>query len=84
MPYILRIERPELDPIVTAMGEKIDAPGKLAYILYAWFKRFVPRKFVDMALYTGAVVLTLFEIYRRIVARHEDGKIDDPLHGDVE
>jgi hypothetical protein len=83
-PYILKLERSDLDPIVAEMGKKIDAPGKLAYILFAWFKRYVERGFFRFALYVGVIVLTLFEIWWRLIRNYEDEKIADGLHGDVE
>jgi len=82
-PYILKLERPELDPVVAEMGAKIDAPGKLAYVLFVWFKRFVKPNFFNFALYVGVIILAVFEIYRRIISRHEDSKIADDLHGDI-
>lgn len=83
-PYILKIERPDLDPIVEAMGQKIDSPGKLVYIVFRWFKRNVTANFFNFALYTGAFLLLILEVYRRIIAPHEDERIKSELHGDVE
>ncbi len=84
MPYIKQAERPALDPLVEAMGRAIVTPGQFAYVVYAWFKRHVSRNFFSFALYVGALVLVLLEIYRRIIAGYEDEKIAAPENGDVE
>jgi hypothetical protein len=81
MPYIKEGERPPLDKIVEEMGKWITTPGHLAYLLFAFFKRFVGHGFFHFCLWIGAMVLTILEIYRRLIAKHEDTKIRE--NGDV-
>ena len=82
-PYILKIERPDLDPIVEEMGQRIDSPGKFVYVNFKWFRKYVPGNFFNFALYVGAIILLVFELYRRVIAPHEDERIESELHGDV-
>ena len=83
MPYIKSDERTALDPIVRQLGEwcPADKPGKLVYVLYSYFLHYVPRCFFSFCVFFGAMVLTLFEVYRRIVSKYENDKVRE--NGDV-
>jgi len=82
MPYIKQQKRPTLDKLIDKMIALITQPGELAYVLFGFFKRGVKLSFLTFCIWIGAIILTVFEIYRRIIAAHEDRKIQE--NGDVD
>jgi hypothetical protein len=76
MPYINPEERKYLDPLVEEMGHRIpaDKPGWLAYVLYAWFVRYCTPSWTHFCLIVGSMILTIFEMYRKVIGKYEDGK----------
>lgn len=80
-PYIPDQERPNLNPIIYEMVVKIDKPGKLAYVLFKFFRSLKPN-FLTFCIWIGTLVLTVFEIYRRIIGPYEDAKKAE--NGEVE
>lgn len=83
MPYITQEEREKLDPLVDQMGARIpvDKPGCLAYVLFAWFVRYVRPSWTHFCLVVGSMVLTIFEMYRKVIGRYEDEKQSE--NGDI-
>ena len=82
MPYIKPVERLWLDPIVEEMRKRVTEPGHLAYVLFKFFLKAVQPKFISFCIWVGAIILCVFEIYRRIIAKYENEKIRE--NGDVD
>jgi hypothetical protein len=81
MPYVKRSERPRLDG-----GGQPATPGDLNYLITRQVDAYLARKGVNYANLNeaiGVLECAKLELYRRIVARYEDRKIDDPENGDV-
>lgn len=80
MPYVSQSRRAELDA-----GQPPATPGDLAYVVTRAVDRYLNRagavRFVDLAETVGVLESAKAELYRRVVAVYEDGKLAD--HGDV-
>lgn len=84
MPYI----EPHLrGAIADQVGDTLEAAegwsaGEFAYALALIFRAYIgPKSFTKMALLFGVVILSLFELYRRVVAPYEERKKEE--NGDV-
>lgn len=82
MPYIEEKKRPQFDPIVDAMVEAgVKADGDLNYILFKYFKYYIPRNYNSIKNYCGELNECAKEIRRRFLIDYEDDKIFE--NGDV-
>lgn len=83
MPYIKQEQRPELDLLVSEMGDvyNIQANGDLNYVLYAFCKRHINPSYNNYKNFCGELRQCATEIERRILGPYEDKKIEE--NGDV-
>ena len=82
MPYIKKIDRKKLHPILISMRRhKVKADGDLNYILYKYCKEDVKPSYNNYKNFIGELRQCATEIERRILAPYEDEKIKE--NGDV-
>ena len=83
MPYIPPEDRPCLDRIIYRLGRAVplSSPGRLAYVLFGWFRRYIKPSFLSFCIVFGAIVLTLLEMWKVVVGPYEVGKKES--NGDV-
>lgn len=83
MPYILEKDRPPMDRVVSAMmHNRVEANGKLNYVLYRFCKDTVPPSYNNYKNFIAELTECANEIRRRLLAPYENGKIEE--NGDVE
>ncbi len=81
MPYLEETVKRSLDKNLRKMSE----PGHLTYKLYKLCLSYIDlrgKSFLVLCEVMGALLCTILELYRRIVAPYEDTKIKE--NGDVE
>ena len=78
MPYILQVERDRLDPII-----RPNSPGELNYVITQNIRLYVGPEpsYTALNAAIGALECAKLELYRRLAAPYEDGKIQQ--NGDV-
>jgi hypothetical protein len=84
MPYIADITREILDADVSSLSEKIETAGELNYVitrLVAGYARDGGVTYSNLNAVIGALECAKLELYRRLAAPYEDGKIK--ANGDV-
>jgi len=81
MPYIKKERRVIVDREVRRLGQLINFDGDLNYLLFALCKRHVKPSYNNYKNFLGELTEAAEEIRRRILAKYEDGKIEE--HGDV-
>jgi hypothetical protein len=87
VPYIPDHKRRVLDPDIDRLGDQNIEAGHLAYCFYRLAGRFYRhhgsgrRGYWKMAVVFGVLILTAFELYRRLVSPYEDYKRTE--NGDV-
>lgn len=75
MPYITQEERPRCDKVVRAMVDAgIKADGDLNYILFKFFKYYVPLTYGNTKNYCAELNECAIEIRRKFLANYEDEK----------
>lgn len=80
MPYLDRTTKNHLDSGEIQPSE----PGHLTYMLYTLCLRYLNikgKRFFVLCEIMGALLCTILELYRRVVAPYEDKKIQE--NGDV-
>ena len=88
MPYITRKNRNEIEPVLNPLLEQIkqgkfDSPGEINYML----TRIIKTVLLDRPNYCGfnemigVLDCAKLELYRRMVAKYEDKKIQE--NGDI-
>ena len=81
MPYVSKSDRSRLDA-----GGAPAAPGELNYVITRAVDSYLARKGVrydTLNAAVGVLECAKLELYRRIVAEYENGKIASPENGDV-
>lgn len=83
MPYIKSYVRKNLDPSINDLVEKINESGELCYVVYKLLIELTSNKynFETMSKLLSEVECAKLEFYRRVIAPHEDLKIED--NGDI-
>jgi hypothetical protein len=84
MPYINKDDRKLFNHHIFALGNEIDTEGELNYVITKLAKEFLDKHGESYATYNtliGALECAKLELYRRKIAKYEDGKAD--LNGDV-
>lgn len=88
MPYIERLQRPELDRLVQPLidhlkGLPLEAQdGALNYVVTKILRQLYPARYFHYNRALGVLTAITHEYYRRVVAPYEDTKVQQ--HGDVE
>lgn len=83
MPYIPQSNRAEIDPWIDNASKYINSHGKLNYAICRLIQNAVGEqyKYEELNGAIGALEAAKLEIYRRMAAPYEDGKVKE--HGDV-
>lgn len=87
MPYIPADERRELDPLISALLEKLKTSpvekvdGRLNYVITKLITSLYQPSYFNYNRALGVLSAVSHELYRRKIAPYEDGKMRE--HGDV-
>lgn len=85
MPYITRERRAMFDEHLAHIAEHLESGGEINYCVYKLCLEFLKRKglsYTTSMVPFSALGAAQQELYRRVIAPYEDGKIAE--NGDVE
>lgn len=91
MPYLKKYEKDAIDDNALDLYKKLsdmkpdELAGAVNYLNFKILKQWIAlngKKYWIFALFCGTMLMSIFEIYRRLVAPYEDEKIKQ--NGDVE
>lgn len=78
MPYIDKVRRQIIDPMLKDVKVEDMGAGELNYTITSLCHRWISRKglkYINLATVFGVLITALLELYRRIAAPYEDIKI---------
>ncbi|MFH1547259.1 MAG: hypothetical protein ABIC57_02120 [bacterium] len=78
MPYIDKVGRKIIDPMLKDVNVEDMGAGELNYTITSLCHRWILRKglkYINLAVVFGVLITALLELYRRIAAPYEDEKI---------
>lgn len=88
MPYIKKVDRPQIDNLVTPLIEHLkslpleDQDGAVNYAFTKTIKQVYPQKYFHLNRALGVLSAITQELYRKVIGPYEDTKITE--NGDVE
>jgi len=74
MPYITQPARERLDKEIAALASRIQSSGELNYAITRLLLATTPQTYSDYNALVGVLECAKLELYRRAVAKYEDGK----------
>jgi len=80
MPYINKVGREIINPMLKHVNVEDMGAGELNYTITSLCHRWIARKglkYINLAIVFGVLITALLELYRRIAAPYEDKKIRD-------
>lgn len=87
MPYIKKIQRPELDSLTMPLIKCLQSlpveeqDGALNYSVTTIIKKLYPKRYFHLNRALGVLSAITLELYRRVIGPYEDEKIKE--NGDV-
>ena len=87
MPYIKKIQRPQLDSLINPLLKHLQSlpveeqDGALNYSVTTIIKNLYPKRYFHLNRALGVLSAITLELYRRVIGPYEDEKIKE--NGDV-